>query len=104
MAARCFLDMWPVSAASEAKSAAAQSCQWHLVTPLTRCTDFTCFLRSVPVAKEAPQTVPHGMSHLHDRDVLEAVTAERRSLVVCKGSAVGAADGAALDCRSVVFS
>jgi alkylation response protein AidB-like acyl-CoA dehydrogenase len=61
--ARCFLEMWPVSAASEANVAESQDCQEHLVTPLTRWTAFRCFLRSVAEAKDAPHTVPQGMSH-----------------------------------------
>src|SRR6201999_2333408 len=94
MEARGFFEMCPVKAASEAKSAESQSCQWHFVTPLTRWTDFRCLFRSVPVAKEAPQTVPHGMSHWHEREVLGADTAERRSCVSFKGS-VGETKGVA---------
>lgn len=90
--ARCFLEMCPVRAASEAKSAESQSCQLHLVTPLVRWRAFKCFLRSVPVAKLAPQTVPQGMIHWQAREVLGAFTAKSRSDVVLKASLGGSVE------------
>ena len=87
--ARCFLEMWPVSAGSEANGSASQPCQAHFSTPFTRCTVFRCFFRSVVVAKEALQTVPHGMSHGQAREVLGAETAVRRPWVVVRGSGGG---------------
>ena len=96
--ARCFLDICPVKAASDAKSGESQSCHWHFVTFLIKCTDLRCFFRSAPVAKEAPQTVPQGMIHWQDRDVLGMSMAERRSCVVLRASVAVAARGFLLGC------
>lgn len=87
--ARCFLEICPVSAASEVNVADSHPCQAHLVTPLTRWTALRCFLRSVAEANDAPHTVPHGMSHWHAREVGGAETAERRSAVLDSGVSVG---------------
>lgn len=87
--ARCFFEMCPVRAASEAKLALSQDCQLHLVTPLIRWIVFRCFLRSVVEAKLAPQTVPQGMIHWHAREVEGAEMADRRALVSVSGPSGG---------------
>jgi len=79
--AKCFLDMCPVKAASEAKLALSQPCHPHLTTPLMRWTLFKCFLRSVAEAKLAPHTVPQGIIHWQAREVGGADTADNRALV-----------------------
>ena len=63
---RCFLEMWPVRAASEANDA-VQLDQAQVVVPFVW-TDLRCFLRSVVLAKVAEQVEPQGMSHWQVRD------------------------------------
>ena len=68
-AARCFFEMWPVSAASEPKLA-VQSPHAHDLIPLTQWADFKCFFRSATEAKDAEQVVPHGINHWHIRELV----------------------------------
>jgi hypothetical protein len=59
---RCFLEIWPVRAASVAKEA-LQSAHEHFVMPLVQCRALRCLRRSDKEAKDAPQVFPQGMIH-----------------------------------------
>jgi hypothetical protein len=68
-AARCFLEMWPVRAASEL-NVDVHPPQAQVKIPLVQCAALRCFLRSVIEAKEAEHVLPQGISHWQTRSVV----------------------------------
>lgn len=70
---KCFFEMWPVRAASDAKLA-EQSIHEHSVVPLKQCAALMCFLRSALEANEAEHMFEHGMIHWQIFELDEAVS------------------------------